>query len=296
MVKAFLIILTAPLALIPMYLLAEQLYDSRIALYTSALYLVTPNVVLLTATCMDAFYAVFLITSTYLFFLSSRRKSVILAILTGISLSFSMFLTFATTFLGVYFIALTVSTYFLDRGKFKGHLTTLLISGGTFFISYLLTYWLTGYNILACLREAIEINNKGSLHHSGCGTGYETPSRYLFISGTNLFAFFSGIGFPTTTLWLREVKDTIRNGLSKRDFPSFLLAYVVLLILIAFSTLYTVETERIWMFMAPFILIPAAKNLRRYTDRRRNERIFYVVIIMLYIQTLFFEVFLDTLW
>jgi hypothetical protein len=289
MVKAFLIILTAPLVLIPVYLLAKQFYkDNRIALYTLALYLVTPSIVLLTATCMDAFFAVFLVFSIYLFFLSLKRGSAVFAVLTGVSLGVSMLLTFAATFLGIYFIALTVFTYFGNRKEFLKHLTVLIISGGTFCVFYLLMYWLTDYNLLACLRGAIEIDAEGSLHHSGCGTGYENLPRYLFISGTNLFAFFSGIGVPIVALWLREVRNAIRDAFLKKDPPSFLLAYVIALILIAFSTLYTTETERIWMFMAPFVLIPAAKNL--------NDRMLYVALVMLCIQTLAFEVFLDTLW
>ena len=104
--KAFLIIFTAPISLIPLYLIAKQIFDQRGAFYTLVLYLVTPNIVLLTATCMDAFYAVFLIFSIYFY---------LLAILTGLFLAFSMFLTFATTFLGVYFIALTGFTYITKK-------------------------------------------------------------------------------------------------------------------------------------------------------------------------------------
>jgi hypothetical protein len=296
MVKAFLIILASPLVLIPIYLLAERLYGGRAALYMLTIYLVTPSLVLLTATCMDAFFAVFLVLSVYLFFESSWRGSAALAVLTGLSLAFSMFLTFATTFLGVYFIALTTLAFFWERERFKDYLTALLISGGTFCTVYLLMYRLTGYNILACLDMAIEIDEKGSLHHSGCGTGYETLSRYLFISGTNLFAFFSGIGVPTTALWLREAVDAVQKAFSKRRFSIFLLAYIMTLIPIAFSTLYTAETERIWMFMAPFVLIPAAGNLEGYIERTGRRWMLYVVISILYLQTLALEILINTLW
>ena len=132
MVKAFLIIFSAPFTLIPMYLLARQFYDKKIATYTLVVYLVTPNIVMYTATCMDAFFSLFLITSTYLFFNSVERKSAVLAVLTGLSISLSMFMTFATTFLGVYFISLTIVTFWSIRKDFKNHVTILIISGGTF--------------------------------------------------------------------------------------------------------------------------------------------------------------------
>jgi hypothetical protein len=151
-------------------------------------------------------------------------------------------------------------------------------------------YWTTGYNILTCLHEALEVDK------SGIGTGYETLPRYLFVTGTNLFGFFSMIGIPTTTLWLREVKSTIRSCLSRKEFSIFLFTYVIVLILTAFSTLYLAETERIWLFMTPFVLIPAAKELKEYINKKQSERMFYVVIVMLFLQTLAFEIFIDTVW
>ena len=63
-----------------------------------------------------------------------------------------------------------------------------------------------------------------------------------------------------------------------------------------FSTLYLTETERIWLFMVPFVLIPAAKNLKEYIDQRQNNWILYIVVTILFVQTLVFEVFIDTTW
>ena len=307
--KAFLIIFTAPVSLIPIYLLARQIFDRRVAFYMLALYLVTPNIVLLTATCMDAFYAVFLISSIYFYFLALKKRSVILAILTGVSLAVSMFLTFATTFLGIYFMALAGLTYLNNTKAFRNHFTTLCVSGGTFVLVYLLMYLTTGYNAIACLKGAIYIDKHGSVHHGGLGTGYETMSRYLFISATNLFAFSSCLGAITVTLWIRELISTIRtipplktgeNQTEDQESATgsfnFLLAYVAVLILIAASTLYTAETERIWMFMAPFILIPTAAHLKKHIDQQNSHQIFYVTITLLFAQTVVFEIFLNTLW
>lgn len=290
--KAFLIVFAAPISLAPLYLLARQLFDRRVALYSVALYLVTPSLVLLTATCMDALFAVFLISSIQLYFLSLKRRSVPLAVVTGISLSLSMFMTFATTFLGVYFAALAGFTYWSDRSAFRDHLTCLLVSGATFVLVHLLAYWTTGYDLLACLRGAVHIDEHGSLQHSGLGTGYESLPRYLFISATNLFGFFTGIGAMTLTLWIRE----LRESLGRPREAGFLLAYVAVLVPIAFSTLYTGETERVWMFMAPFVLIPAARQLGGLDDRRGDERLLYLTVTLLFAQTLLFEVFLETLW
>ena len=274
MVKVFLIIFSAPLTLIPLYLVAQQLYDRKIATYTLAFYLVTPNIVIYTATCMDAFFSLSLVSSTYLIFYSIKKKTAILAVLTGFLLSVSMFLTFATTFLGIYFIVLTVVTYLKNREEFKSHVIVLTVSGGTFCLIYLIMYWMAGYNILTNLHMAMEVDQ------SGIGTGYESPVRYFLVSGTNLFGFFSMIGITTTTLWLRELGHATQNLLKNKKFSIFLITYVVALIPMVFSTLYLTETERIWLFMAPFVLIPAAKNLKKYIDEKQSNWMFYMVIVI----------------
>ena len=289
MVKAFLIIFSAPFTLIPMYLLARQLHDNKIATYTLVVYLVTPNIVMYTATCMDAFFSLFLITSTYLFFYSVERKSAVLAVFTGLSLSLSMFMTFATTFLGVYFISLTTVTFWANRKDFTNHVAVLIISGGTFCLTYLSMYLAAEYNILKNLQMAMEVDS------SGIGTGYESALRYFLVSGTNLFGFFSMLGITTTTLWIRELWNTSQNLLAKKN-SIFLVAYVLTLVPMIFSTLYLTETERIWLFMAPFILIPAAKNLREYIDEKQSNWLLYIVVTILFVQTLAFEVFIDTIW
>ena len=143
-------------------------------------------------------------------------------------------------------------------------------------------YFVTGYNILTNLQAAMEVDQ------SGIGTGYESPLRYFLVSGTNLFGFFSMIGITTTTLWLRELGSATRNLFAKKKFSIFLVAYVVTFIPMVFSTLYMTETERIWLFMAPFVLIPAAKNLKEYIDKKKSNWILYIVITILCIQTLVF--------
>ena len=91
-------------------------------------------------------------------------------------------------------------------------------------------------------------------------------------------------------MWIRELIGTIQQIVSLKfkesnmenpedqestsESINFLLAYVSSLIPIGFSTLYTAETERIWIFMAPFILIPTAKHLKKHIDLRQNHRIF----------------------
>ena len=119
------------------------------------------------------------------------------------------------------------------------------------------------------------------------GTGYETVGRYLNLSIANLSAFLIGVGVPLTILWFNGTVKSIQ--LSRDLFP---FSYLVTLVIITFSTLYTMEVERIWIFMAPFIVIPAAK----YLHSRSNISDLRWIISLMVLQLLLFEVMLYTYW
>ena len=122
------------------------------------------------------------------------------------------------------------------------------------------------------IRSAMEVDQ------GGIGTGYETLPRYFLVSGTNLFGFLTLIGIPTIVFFLRQLGREIHQLLAGQECSIFLLTYIVVLIPTAFSTLYMTETERIWLFMAPFVLIPAAKNLVTYVGQQQNNWLFYIVV------------------
>ena len=103
-------------------------------------------------------------------------------------------------------------------------------------------------------------------------------------------------GIPTTALWIRETGRNITEGLRRTKFDSFLIANVIWIIGVAFSTLFTLEVERIWMFMLPFILIPVGKHLAEYIEERKSHGMFYFAASLLWTQIIAFEVLLNTRW
>jgi hypothetical protein len=70
----------------------------------------------------------------------------------------------------------------------------------------------------------------------------------------------------------------------------FVAAYSLSLLLIAFSTLFTLEVERIWLFMVPFVAIAAARQVAgRAFD-------FYWVATATAVQLVASEALLQTAW
>ena len=272
------------LAVIPIYWLAKDLYGDMVGRYATALFLIMPNFVMFTTTSMDGPFSVFPIVSIYLFYKAASARSTVYAVLTGIALGFGMFMTFSTVFIGLFFGVVTLLTLMMDRKRFKGMLTITLISGAAFAGFYLLMFGLTGFNLIEVLLAAIEKDE------NLMGTGYESITRYFHVSIANLFAFLIGIGIPITIVWMKQIPGMFR----RRDI--YAISYFVSLLVIAFSTLYTMEVERIWIFMAPFVVIPVAKHLRELCDNQQSVSPFYWVAGLLYLQLILFEVTLYTYW
>ena len=302
------IIFTA-LTVIPIYRLAEMLYGKTVAKYALLLFLITPNFVMFTGTSMDGPFSVFPILSVYLFYVARERETVpdqkwyefrLYSLLTGISLAVGMFMTYSTVVVGVFLCV----TALLERKRFRQYLKMLLFASAGFIGFYLLLFVLTGFRPIEALWAAIKKDE------AGMGSGYESIERYLHLSFANLFAFLIGVGFPITTVWLRQLTSTIKEWREETRSPeqesgerrtlwifrhenadTFVIGFLITLLYFTFSTWFTMEVERIWIFMVPFFVIPVAKHLtaRSLTD-------FYWVAGILVAQLIVGEVLLYTYW
>ena len=301
-------VLFTALTVIPIYKLAERLYDEKVALYALLLFLITPNFVMFTTTSMDGPFSVFPILSLYLFYEARERETAPdmelttfrpYSLLTGISLALGMFMTYSTVVVGVFLCVIAL----LERKRFLQYLKVLAFAATGFIGFYLLLYVLTGFQPIESLWAAIKKDE------AGMGSGFESIDRYFHLSFANLFAFLIGVGIPITTVWLRQLILTVRewkqNSISeKKDIPhripwifnfeksdTFVIGFLITLFYFTFSTWFTMEVERIWIFMVPFFVIPVAKYL---TARPRSD--FYWVAGILVVQLIISEVLLYTYW
>ena len=302
-------ILFTALTVIPIYRLAEMLYGKKVACYALLLFLITPNFVMFTGTSMDGPFSVFPILSVYLFYMARERETIAdqkwhefrpYSLFTGLSLAVGMFMTYSTVVVGVFLCVIAL----LERKRFVQYLKVLLFAASGFIGFYLLLFVLTGFRPIEALWAAIKKDEMGM------GTGYESLGRYFHLSFANLFAFLIGVGFPITTVWLRQLVSTIRDWrqhtlaseqeideprtlwmLQHEKADTFVIGFLITLLFFTFSTLFTMEVERIWIFMVPFFVIPVAKHL---TDRPMSD--LYWVAGILVTQLIVGEVLLYTYW
>ncbi|MDE0485307.1 MAG: glycosyltransferase family 39 protein [Candidatus Poribacteria bacterium] len=302
-------VLFTAFTVIPIYKLAERLYDEKVALYALLLFLITPNFVMFTTTSMDGPFSVFPILSLYLFYEAKERETTpemtldtfrAYSLLTGISLALGMFMTYSTVVVGIFFCIIAL----LERKRFVQYLKVLAFAATGFIGFYLLLFVLTGFQPIESLWAAIKKDE------AGMGSGFESIDRYFHLSFANLFAFLIGVGIPITTVWLRQIVTTVKewkqNSASpelKKNQPripwifnpeksdTFIIGFLITLIYFTFSTWFTMEVERIWIFMVPFFVIPVAKYL---TTRPRSD--LYWVAGILVVQLIISEVLLYTYW
>ncbi|RKU31501.1 hypothetical protein C6495_12510 [Candidatus Poribacteria bacterium] len=240
----------------------------------------------------------------YRFFTEKRRNRLramrrqlrtwhVYSLLTGVALALGMFMTYSTVVIGIFLCVLTLlplarlETAPIGnwRSNFVRHLKVVLVAGAGFVAFYLLLFVLTGFRPLEALWAAIKKDE------AGMGTGYESIARYFHISFANLFAFLMGIGIPITTVWIRHLGKTARAWRENGTVDTFVIGYVITLLFFTFSTLFTMEVERIWIFMVLFLVIPVAKHL---TERPLAD--FYWVAGLLIVQLIVSEVLLYTYW
>ena len=273
-------ILFTAITVIPIYHLGEHLYGEKVGRYALLLFLITPNFVMFTGTSMDGPFSVFPILSVYLFYRARDRETIPdqrwhefrpYSLLTGLALALGMFMTYATVVVGVFLCVVAL----LERKQFVQYLKVLLFAASGFIGFYLLLFVLTGFRPIEALWAAIKKDEMGM------GTGYESIERYFHLSFANLFAFLIGVGLPITMVWLREVVVSVKvwrqntrasepesTGIRlpwilRHDeaLDTFVIGFLITLLFFTFSTLFTMEVERIWIFMVPFFVIPVAKHL-----------------------------------
>ena len=73
-------------------------------------------------------------------------------------------------------------------------------------------------------------------------------------------------------------------------------AFVITLVIANLLPLYSLETERIWIFLAPLVVIPAAAALARERATASAPTRIRTVVLLLVAQTVTTEVFLGTYW
>jgi hypothetical protein len=281
-------IIGTALSIYPFSLLARTVLSPAASRYAIAMYAVTPALVLFGATSMDGVSVFFSLLATYFFHKSWSQNPVRYSILTGVVLAAAMFFTYMTVCIGFVF---ALEAVLASRSPRASRIwRNLVYAGLTFAFVYWLLFLLTNYNVIRAFDLARQVASGYRLEL------YPDLWHYLSVSVANLAAFLIGVGVITVTLWWREAAEGWLAWRARRPTDLLSIALSAAVVLLAFATIFCVETERVWLFLAPLPVLAAARHLDRLQTANPRSPAWCVVLTLLFTQALATELFLNTLW
>ena len=278
--------------LLPVWGLARRLYGADVARLALALFLVTPNFVMFTTTSMDGPFSVPLILSVWVFFeivAMSGGRPWARACGLGLLMAVASLMTYASCLLGLLFGTVTLLLA-RDRPRFARIAWSLAVALALFALCHLALHVFTGYDAVTALRRAMA-HDRGLM-----GARFQGFEHFVKLGFLNLAAFLLGVGIPQAALWAGEVVRLLRAAGPRGPAEAFLLGSAATLALTAFSTLFTGEVERVWLFMVPLVVVPVARRLAEHGGPDGASVPAYWVLGLLGLQLVTFEVLLNTRW
>jgi hypothetical protein len=283
-------ILLASLASPAVYLLARDVLEEGPARLAAGLFVLAPNVVCYSATCMDSVFMVPLTWSFFCLWHGRTNRPVLCGIAGGLAASAAAMMTFSTSFVALWAVAVIGVTAVFDRGSLRNALLTLLTAAATTAIAYLLLYFWSDYDPLAVLQQAFAGQDEVMK-----GRGHSSLRQSAHFSVANLIAFAFCSGLPVVWLWgcqtFREARRATSSGAR-----GLLLSFCLTLLLIDLAPLYTLETERIWIFLVGFLAIGAAARLAADECSLPASPLVLAAVVLQAGQTILMEVLLEWVW
>jgi hypothetical protein len=236
------------------YLLARELLDERKARVAALLMALAPGALLFGATSADAIYLTLGLLAAWP--LAAGRR------LTGAAaLAAASFFAWSLLAVGAWAALVT-----WRRDGWRAALTLSAVCGIVLVAFYALLYAATGFDPIGTLRSTEEVYRAGIA---------STRPYWFWLFGSPV-AFLVVLGLPIAWLALRAL--TRGDGLAVAIFAVIAIA--------AIGGFTKAETERIWLFLAPFVCLAAA------TERLPLRP----VLAALAVQAVLYEVFFETVW
>jgi hypothetical protein len=284
---AFAVIAVGALAVPLIFLIGRDVYGAEVARRAMLLWLVTPSAILYGVTSMDSVFMVSGLVSLWLFAGWWRgAPGAWRPLLLGVSLAICTFLTYSLFFMG----ACLISIALLDERR---QWRRAFFGGALALVGYLGVYSLlmvVGFNPLRALRASIGYD-AGLM-----GTGVESVGRYFNQTIAQVMAFGFGLGVAVGGIWLRGLGAAVKTAATGAGRDAFALGSGLTLLAMIFSSLFSFEVERVWLFMVPPLVLVAGRQLWTLEARVGGRAMTYATLAVSAVQLLLAETLLGTFW
>lgn len=139
-----------------------------------------------------------------------------------------------------------------------------LIAGTFFLLIYLLLYLSLHFDMWLCFRQAV--HNAHQL--MGVNGGFDNFWRYILRSSGNILAFFWSIGLLSSAIFLVGMyRIVVEERHISKDWRLMASSLGLTLLVSTLGGLFFGETERVWVFFVPFVLLVVAREWQLFQDR-----------------------------
>ncbi|MFP4527164.1 MAG: hypothetical protein ACLFQX_01325 [Candidatus Kapaibacterium sp.] len=271
------------IALIPLFLLAKDIFDQRTAIYACALYIVIPSINLITLHTDQTIYPLLFITSLWMAVKSAYQKNLLLAFIGGIIIYISVWFTFALMFIIPFVLAVVwISLHKKYHTQIVSYYLRIIMIGlAGFIIADVLFRYFLDYDIFERYRSAIQ-------YHAQWRDWNADTLRTLYFGALGIVEYIVWIGIPISIIYVVGLKESLMNIYHKRTLSdlgilSTTLAIVIMIIALAGKS--KGESARLWMFLIPYIcMVVAVFIVRKF---RSNSRMIITLIILLQFITVY---------
>lgn len=211
------------------------------------------------------------VLSFYFIYRSVKENSIKYALLFSLMFSFYLFITFSAilflTFTGLYILILI---------GFKQLQLPNALKAGTaglagIIAAFILLKICTGFSLYDCFIEGLA-NEKKQMSYEAI----DSFSRYLIISSGNIIAYLLILGSPVIAVFTFGI-HRLRTVLNQ-EIHLLGITLILTVLCLGFSSHFFLETERIWIFLSPFVLIYMASVLSELY--KSNTKIVIAIILL----------------
>jgi hypothetical protein len=288
-------VLIATTAVLPVYWMGASVGGQKLGLLAAAIYAVMPGHLIYTTTSQDAVHNTILAWAIWAFWAAMRpavgrvEGSAWVALLAGLLLALGLFFNFTTLTLGIFGVAVIGNLLVTGYGSRAHTLRQSLLLAAALAGFYALIYLWSGYNIVASILAGTR-NNFDEVQQDLPPSGLAT---YLFYVLVNLVPYMWYLSFWGLPISLRLGVTSLQRWGQASGITLLAGAWLILVMGLALSGLFTREVERIWGFSYPLVAVIVASYL---VSGRRSLWWAALGLTQFFLLSMFFRTWLNTYW
>jgi hypothetical protein len=263
------------LALIPLFVLSRRLLPEELSLWPCILYVVLPNVTLITLHLDQVLYPTIFLVLAWLVVAAHEDGNRLAAFLAGVTAYLALFFSFSL--LAACLLLLLFVVFRELRGRRERSAMTEALRGMAAFAAGLVGSWLVGRLVLG-YAPVIRFRNAIEQHESFKGWEGGVGSM-LYWAASNWLELALWIGWPVALLALGHVRggivESIRNR--ARAVDTFGVALGCTLLILGLFGRTQGEVARLWLFLGGVIVVGAACAIVDVFSVRRKTVLVLIV-------------------